>query len=96
MSKLVKFPLRQQPELEQPEIEILELNETDFEKMYAPPEDYVCNDKCFRCKKPLKDKYNEQAWYFCNQQGEYASQLDGSRVDIVVCDSCMMGFLGIK
>lgn len=92
---IINFPLHQQPEPELQEINIDELNNSDFEKMYAPSEDIVCNNKCLKCGQALKNEY-DQVWYFCSQQAGYGSSIDGTRVNISVCDSCIMEIIGMK
>ncbi len=97
MSNIVKFPCSQHVESKQEQSELIDMPENELEKMYDSPDDYISSEKCFKCGKVLKHGYDsEEIWYFVNQRGGYGSQLDGSQVDIKVCDFCMMKFLGVK
>lgn len=48
-------------------------------------------DKCYKCQKQLDE--NDFIW-FINQQAGYGSSIDGDKVNIKVCDDCMIKFLG--
>lgn len=86
---VINFPLRQQPEPPQPELPEINID-ANFEEVYAPPEDIVCNDKCYKCSHVFED--GDHVWKIQDNAG-YGSQLDGSHISICICDSCVVEIL---
>lgn len=58
---------------------------------------FISYDKCYSCGKEIdfNDIQGEQIW-FVSQFAGYGSKVDGSYVDIRICDTCMMEFLEKK
>jgi len=67
----------------------------DFGYAYED-QNIISKDKCFKCGKEIDymQPLHEQIWNI-QGQAEYGSKLDGSYVNISICDECLMKFLGI-
>ena len=97
MNKVIKFPVTaQEPEYLQDilsEEDVPDVDEIDYQ--YEDNQNFISTDKCYKCGKEIDYmKVNsEQMWYIYDQAG-YNSQLDGSHVNIKICDSCLVDFLG--
>ena len=109
-NKIIKFPGVQQPVLKpetDPEFElnlpdsyceitledIPDVDEMDYQ--YEDNQNFISTDKCYKCGKEIDYmKVNsEQMWNIYDQAG-YNSQLEGSHVNIKICDTCLVFFLG--
>ena len=100
MSKIIDFPgirwQTKQMELQQPEPQQENEEDINYEEIYAEPENFITHGQCYRCGRGLKyDDYNEEIWSI-HQYAEYGSILDGSRIDIEICDTCFVEFLSQK
>lgn len=96
MSKIVKLPVVKLPEPSENEIgdiDIPEIDDIDFEIMYAQDEHYISKDKCYKCGKNLNINDNSEHVWYIDQLAGYPSDIDGSQVSIVICDDCLMKFL---
>lgn len=85
MIKVLNFPNTEQSEPPEQNVTVY----TGLENEHIVGEKH----KCYKCSKPLNDQ--DYVWYI-NQQAGYSSDIDGRRVDVEVCDQCMMDFLNNK
>jgi len=86
MSIIINFPLMKQLDQPQDDIDGLEMISNCIEH-------YFSKDKCYKCGETFIE--DEHIW-FINQMAGYHSQLDGSSVDVQICDKCLINFLGVK
>lgn len=78
-AKIINFPKKPEDELE--------LLYKEFAQELTK---YICHDKCYKCGKPLNE--NDYVWPIQHRAG-YGSKIDGSFVNIKLCDDCMIAFL---